>query len=49
MQKVSFYETIDPATLSQEALTAFRQKLYAIHSQIFDGVDTAQFEKKCST
>ncbi len=46
MQKVSFYETIDPATLSQEALTAFRQKLYAIHCQIFDGVDTAQFEKK---
>ena len=46
MPKVSFFETIDPATLGQEALAEFCRKLYAIHCQIFSGVDTAQFEKK---
>jgi hypothetical protein len=46
MEKVSFLETIDPATLDPKTLTAFSQRLYAIQCQIFDGVDARQFEKK---
>ena len=46
MQKVSFYETIDPATLSQEDLKEFCRELYAVHSQIFDGIDAARFRKE---
>lgn len=46
MQKVSFLETIDPATLSQEGLADFFRKLYGIHCQIFSGVSRALFEQK---
>ena len=46
MHKVPSYQTIDPATLSQEALTDFQHRLYAIHWQIFAGVGITQFAKK---
>lgn len=46
MEKVSFLETINPATLDPKTLAALSQKLYAIQCQIFDGPDALQFEKK---
>lgn len=46
MQKISFYETLDPAILSQQALAELCRELYAVHCQIFDGVDKVQFERK---
>ncbi|HEY5715889.1 MAG TPA: hypothetical protein VIS54_05690 [Psychromonas sp.] len=46
MQRITFFETIDPAVLDPDTLAKRCQELYGVNCQIFDGVDIIHFKNK---
>lgn len=45
MPKIVRDEVIDPKTLSEEAIEALVDRLYAVHAEIFDGVSRDEFSR----